>query len=429
MLKASIKTFSFICAVYCSFFQLNAQIIDHEGIGYLEIKNQQSILHLKGTPYELGFQHGRLLEEGIHQNLARFIEGKVGPDQPNPRIREFFSALPKVMTHIPAHLIEEMHGVADGAKIPFEKILLLNLFPEMFHCAGVIVSGKATLDHQLYHVRVLDYAVGKKLQDTAVLMVVEPENGIPFLNVSYAGFIGSVTGMNLAKISIGEIGGLGYGYWDGIPMSLLLREVLEKASSLQEAIHLLEVTPRTCEYYYLIADGKTNESVGIYATASQLQIIKPGEPYAIIAPTTLPKNYGDDGRNDKFFLSPYVLEHSEYQTAVYQDAAKLKVVALFHRQPEECITMTGFQNPKRYPVLIERLMQKYGSLDLEGLKKAIQLPVTCETNLHNAIFAPADLKVWISHASPKGEAASDQVYESYFFAELLDSGLVGSHAP
>lgn len=58
-----------------------------------------------------------------------------------------------------------------------------------------------------------------KLQDHAVLMIVEPEGQLPFVNVSYAGFIGSVTGMNLEQLSTGEMGGGGVGQWDGIPMS------------------------------------------------------------------------------------------------------------------------------------------------------------------------------------------------------------------
>ena len=41
--------------------------------------------------------------------------------------------------------------------------------------------------------------------------------------VTYAGFIGSVTGMNAERVSIGEMGGRGMGHWDGTPMALLVR--------------------------------------------------------------------------------------------------------------------------------------------------------------------------------------------------------------
>jgi hypothetical protein len=202
-------------------------------------------------------------------------------------------------------------------------------------------------------------------------------------------------------------------------MAFLIREALETSSTIQEAIHLFESSKRTCEYYYLIADGKTNENCGIYATATQFEMINPGAPYALLAPRFLPGNYGIDGRNDKFFSSSYVLEHSEYQTAVYQDAAKKEVLALFHRQPKDCITMTGYTHPKRYPLLIERLMKNYGAISLFDLEEVIKPPVTCETNLHNAIFVPADLRVWVSHAGKDGKPASEQPYNSYHLEELL----------
>ena len=51
----------------------------------------------------------------------------------------------------------------------------------------------------------------------------------PFVIVTYAGFVGSVTGMNAEKVSIGEMGGKGMGHWDGVPMAFLMRMVLEEA--------------------------------------------------------------------------------------------------------------------------------------------------------------------------------------------------------
>ena len=109
-----------------------------------------------------------------------------------------------------------------------------DLFPGMFHCTGITASGKATADGALYHVRVLDYSAAATLQHTAILAIVEPQNGYAFLNVTYAGFVGSVTGMNQEKIAIGEIGGKGYGSWNGLPMAFLLRKILEEASSIEE---------------------------------------------------------------------------------------------------------------------------------------------------------------------------------------------------
>ena len=180
---------------------LFAKVISTEGDGYLEETNGQYVLRLKGTPYEMGYQHGKLLKETIQQNVGQFIDKP--PAGGEDKTKEFLRNLPQIKNHIPLSLIEEMKGVAEGSDIPFEKILILNLFPEMFHCSGITVNGEATLNGSLYHVRVLDYSIGKSIQKSAVLIIAEPKDKLPFANVSYAGFIGSVTGMNAAHIAIG----------------------------------------------------------------------------------------------------------------------------------------------------------------------------------------------------------------------------------
>ncbi|HSX03682.1 MAG TPA: C45 family peptidase [Rhabdochlamydiaceae bacterium] len=399
------KKINFLIVV---FFAFSAALF-----GSLQERDGQLILHLKGTPYERGFQHGQALQKLIAANLSTFIENK--ETSSNPRTQEFLKNLPKIMPFVPKHFMEEMQGVADGAGIEFKKILMLNLFPEMFHCSGITVKNEATKNGQLYHVRVLDYAIGKNLQDTAVLMVVEPEGKIPYLNVSYAGFIGTVTGMNKEKISIGEVGGHGYGYWEGIPMAFLLRELLENAMTLQQAKEIVSGSPRTCEYYYVISDGKINESIGIYATSSQVHFIENGSTYAQLANAEVPKNYGSNGDNDKFFLTDCSLESSPFQTIIKNEG---KAIGLLQKQLPQTLLITGFPYPERYSILAERIEESYGAIDEKSLMEIIKKPASLDSNLHNAIFLPSELKVWISHAG-KTQPAYDQPYHFYSLDELL----------
>ena len=58
---------------------------------------------------------------------------------------------------------------------------------------------------------------GIGLEQNAVVIVHQPDKGYAWVNVGYAGFIGSVTAMNEKGIAIGEMGGRGYGNWDGRP--------------------------------------------------------------------------------------------------------------------------------------------------------------------------------------------------------------------
>ena len=188
--------------------------------------------------------------------------------------------------YVPERFFEEMKGVADGAGMDVQDVIVANFIPEMFHCSGFALSGSATKDGTLYHGRILDYGCDWRLQEHAVLTVAEPEGKIPFVNVTYAGFVGSVTGMNAEKVSIGEMGGKGLGHWDGVPMAFLVRMVLEEAKTWTRRSPIFRDHPRTCEYYYVIADGKTGKGVGMEASWDVFSVIADGreQPQASRAP-------------------------------------------------------------------------------------------------------------------------------------------------
>lgn len=378
-------------------------------------------LFLKGSPYELGYQHGQQLKEAVAYNVKRLIDHQILAHSEHPQIQSFLAKLPKVLKHIPQDYLQELQGLADGAGLPYEKILLLNLFPEMFHCSGLTVKGKATKSADLYHVRVLDYSVGKNLQDTAVLMVVQPEGKIPFLNVSYAGFIGSVTGMNGQHIAIGEIGGKGYGQYEGMPMAFLIRKILEEADSLSEVKKILATTQRTCEYYYVFSDGKSGESIGVYATSQQVQFIEPGTSYALFDAGDL-CNETSGINDDKKVFNHSQMQISPYQTLLFKEQEKKQLWGLIHTQPEDCLILIGFCHPQRYPVLIQRILKSYGRIEIKDLQEIIKGEGGLSSNLHTAIFAPTSLDVWVAHAGPLGEVAWSQPYEHFNLHDLLQEG-------
>ena len=383
-----------ICLAASAAVTESAEIVNN---GRLEIIDSQKIVHLHGNSYEIGYQHGRLLKSEIADNIARFLAPILSSTQTKPPvIAHFMEAIPTIVPHISAALIEEMQGMADASDQPFSKILLLNLFPEMFHCSAVTVSGDATSNGELYHVRVLDYAAGNGLQHTAILAVVEPDCGYPFINFTYAGFVGCVTGMNSEKISIGEIGGKGYGHWEGVPMAFLLRTIVQHASTLAEIKHILGTTARTCEYFYVFSDGKTGRSFGCQATPDYLQFFDPGKSYS--------KNPPLQNTFDRPLLTP------DGNMSIGKET--------FFEQPKDTLIISRGDH---YDLLKERLLKTYGKITPQDLMEAIKQPIAHKANLHNAIFAPETLDVWISHAGPVNEPACDQPYHHYNLTKLMDN--------
>lgn len=355
--------------------ELSAQTIARCGKGWLEHINGYPVLHLKGTPYEMGFQHGALLKESVRKNMHTllYVKGEKA-------IAEFggYKLKPKTAIrmiiniqkdYVPKKYFEELAGLAAGAGLKEEDARIGNFIPEMFHCSGFALMNSATKDGTLYHGRVLDYAVDWGLQEHAVIIVAEPDGGIPFVNVTYAGFIGSVTGMNLKHVSIGEMGGRGLGHWKGVPMAFLVREALEKGHDLDAAIDVFRKNPRTCQYYYVLADAKTNRAVGMEASWNVFKVIKPGEKHELLP-------------------SPV----------------------------KDCALLSA---GSRYEELVRRAKAGHGKFTAETALKLMERPVAMKSNLHNVLFEPKTTRFWVANASKDKKPAATQPYHQFQLTELL----------
>jgi hypothetical protein len=352
-----------------------AETVARCGKGWLELVDGYPVLHLKGTPYEMGYQHGALLKESVCENLHNVLDSKrvqaVEVSGIEVKPRWIIDTLTVVQApYVPDWYRQELAGVAAGAELKVSDVAAANFLPELFHCSGFAVMNSATTDGKLYHGRILDYSCDWHLQDHAVLIIGEPDGGIPFANVTFAGFIGSVTGMNAQHVSIGEMGGGGIGHWSGTPMAVLVREVLQHAGDLDQALAVFREAKRTCEYYYVIADGKTNRALGVAAGWDKFETIEPGQAHPL-----LPKPVTD------------------------------------------CVLLSA---GSRYDELARRAADRHGQFDANSVRRLLQCPIAGRSNLHNALFEPASTKMWIANASSDGKPAADQPYHEFQLSELLE---------
>jgi isopenicillin-N N-acyltransferase-like protein len=352
------------------------ELVAVEGKGYLERVEGYPVLHLKGSPEEMGYQHGVLMREHIRQNVAFLLDGKEDEEfqvGPLKLTRSMIVGMLNVTfaDKVPERFMKEMRGLARGAGVSMPRIAAANLFPELFHCSGFALLKEATAEGHLLHGRVLDYGVSLRLQDHAVLIIQEPDGHIPFVNVSYAGFIGSVTGMNLEQIGIGEMGGRGEGKWQGIPMSFLVRMVLEQAKSLDEAIAVFEKNPRTCEYYYVISDARANSAVGMKADPEKLELIRPGEMHPLL--------------------------QSPVKNTVIMSAGD------------------------RYQALSRLVGEGYGKFTQASAIRLMDAPVAMKSNLHDALMVPGQGVIWVANADAEGNPAWKQKYYRFDCRALMSS--------
>lgn len=344
---------------------------DTDGHGLLCRARNKTVLIVSGTPEEMGAAHGRLLRNWVN-GVAQKTMYLVGAGYTVSKNDWFFDRMDEVLTrtkpHTPERFLREIDALSAAAGLSTRDGRVANFFPEMFHCSGFAVRDGATKDGQILHARVLDYMRDIRLQDYACVQLFIPSD--PTLNawmsLGYAGFIGTVTAMNEKGLAVGEMGGRGEGQWDGMPMNLLLRDVMERAATVDEAVEIFRTTPRTCEYYYVVSDRQRN-MVGLCCTPEKVDLLLPG------------------AQDDR--LPPV---------------------------PPDTVMMSGGNRAK---VLSERLTAAHGQIDVAKMIEIIKRPVAMNSNLHDAIFRPETLDMWCADAGRK-TVACDEPYAQVNLSEL-----------
>lgn len=347
------------------------RVISEEGKGRLELIDGTRVLFLSGSAEEMGRQHGVLLKKQIRGLVDHILYGVgVGSSFSKGKwfLREIEEAQRRLTPHMRPEYLKEMDALAFAAGLEKEEVRLANYFPELFHCSGFALFGDATTGGRMLHGRILDYLRGVGLEQSAVVMVLKPENRNAWVNVSYAGFIGSVTAMNEKQVAIGEMGGRGEGNWDGKPMAQLVREVMERANTIDEAVEIMRKGPRTCEYYYVISDAKSRRAVGIAATPDKFDVITAGQTHPRL---------------------PHPVKDAVLMSA-----------------------------DERYLKLVERVKENYGRIDANAARELMKLPVAMTSNIHSVLFAPDTLDFWVANADSKN-VASHARWTHYNLRELL----------
>ena len=336
------------------------------------MKDGQRILKLEGKPYEIGWQHGRFLSKEVRRTTdsTLYLVGLVySAKKGHWFLDDMRSALQRLDKFTPPEYLEEMKGVAAGSGLDYETVHLANYFPALFHCSGFALKDSATVNGRLYHGRILDYMCGVGLQNNAAIFAVKKEGKIPFVNIGYASFIGCVSGRNKAHISLGEMGGRGEGDWDGVTMPLLMRMSLENGHNLQDVKDIFSNNPRTCEYYYVFADGKDKSAVGVYALPEKIEFV----------------TYGEKHEKLKYGIKDTILLSAD----------------------------------ERYESLTQQVRTDHSKIDENRAQSLMDTPVAKESNLHSVLFIPELLKFKVANASAKEPAYKSHFY-TYFLEELLN---------
>lgn len=214
-------------------------------------------MYIEGDPYERGLIYGALSKELCQKQEEIFVD-QINDFVPNPwaqqGLRMLLGYFNKDLTnHIPLEYQQEIYGVSrsfsdkyDFIAPKYMRILNYHAAHDIGHalndysmvgCSSFGVKGSKTNSGNLLVGRNFDFYVGDEFAQEKLILMVKPKSGYGFCTYSWAGFMGVASGMNEKGLSV-TINASKSDLPKGtkMPVSLLAREILQYASTLEEAI-------------------------------------------------------------------------------------------------------------------------------------------------------------------------------------------------
>ncbi|KYR03163.1 acid ceramidase-like protein [Tieghemostelium lacteum] len=340
-----------------------------------------NLLHVYGTPYQMGYAHGQLLkeqmnvmypqflsyaEEAIGKNLPAFIN--ILPDFIIKMIEDFgvnfaldYIAL-VTKPYTAAEFYEELKGLSDGSGLDYQMIIRLHMFPELVkaHCSILGAWGEATPNGGLIQLRALDWGLDNPLVSVPTFIVYHPEagNGHVFSILSWSGYIGALTGYS-QRVGVSQKVWIKYNgtySYEGIPFYFNLRNMLQYDTSIDEVLNRIYNTQRTCSIFLGVGSNESSQAVVVEYSHDVVRVFDDDTPFPGYAPQ-----------------SP---EHPFFNDIVYVDK---------HTQPNSD------------PCMPSLISEYYGQINAQAL---INLVAQFQTgDLHAAIYDFEANTVYISVAS------------------------------
>lgn len=233
------------------------------------------VVWLQGSPYEMGYQQGKLLHDEIASSSKEIFDAL-----------KFFGrslGLARLaMRRSHPEVIAECKGLVDATKdigLTLDGCMML-AFGDVYHeffgyalpnvlfndgCSHFVARGQATVDGHLYFGHSLDnngQPIDYLLKNPTVF-IRQPQDGIPHVSINAPGFIWPYQGMNAAGITIAidnarpitdELSASG-----GSNVQTMAR-ILKYANSYAEARDLIKSKPRMRANIIPIADGKSRQA-------------------------------------------------------------------------------------------------------------------------------------------------------------------------
>ena len=335
------------------------------GKGWLKRINGYLVLHVEGTPEEMGEQHGVLLRNEVRRMIKDLIyEGEASYGDSYERL---ITGAMVMEPYQPEEFRRELRALAQAAGVRYEDLVAAQLFGDVWRggaCTSFAFYGPATATGECVVGRNMDFWDHGVTKYGAVLVHYKPNRGFPFVTVTWAGIINGWTLMNihgLVTANNSAYGGKSESL-RGISTCFMLRKVAQYCASVPEAVRVVRWTPRACGTAMIVAGGRPPSAAVIEFDHANVRVRWARRGYVLA-----------DNSFHALYVSPASESSAESSSASY-----------------------GYSYYSRYDIL-ERLAQRwYGKIDLTlPLSKAPGVAIS-SMNLHTVMLYPERLLFAVS---------------------------------
>lgn len=255
---------------------------------------QFPFVSVSGTPEARGRSYGQQAADRVRKSAAMYGQTLVELGYDAMARTELIAHFAREIENFAPHYLEEMRGIAAGADVPFEDIVMINARTEVVAkaraekkkaaelepgdgCTGALILPTRSANGNLIHGQNWDWRA--ECAETAIVLRVRNDNGPDILTFVEAGGLAR-SGLNSAGVSITA----NYLESDrdfrqlGVPLSLIRRKVLEQ-QHFALAIKAVATTPKSCSNNIMIGmaagfgvdyECTTDEAFPIYPGADDL---------------------------------------------------------------------------------------------------------------------------------------------------------------
>jgi len=207
--------------------------------GRLEYIASYPVVHIYGTPEEMGRQYGFLLKPQL-QSLFTLVESVFSEEE----LEEYLQLAAATEPFLPEEIRTEIRAIAHVSGISYNHLVALNVATKVA-CSTLATWGESTPEGHLIMGRNADYRSKGMNKYLGLLVVRHPENGFKSIHITYLGLVGGFSGMNSTGLSYGNM--ISYNSKDdsvniqGLPVQLAMRLAGETTSTADEyAAFMLE---------------------------------------------------------------------------------------------------------------------------------------------------------------------------------------------